>query len=361
MTDSLIPSSRKKKIITFLIHFLCISILFILPEVISSLNRPFNNGNDVWKIALYSKSILYVAVFYINYYFIIKKYIKAPGEWVRFFGYNLIVIAVSLIAIFFLWRAMKLSGHHRHSFEDLSLWQQFIRGIPFLVRDLVMLILTIALSLALKLSDSWIRLEKHRQELLSIRREDELNSLKSQLNPHFLFNTLNTIYALIAISPDKAQNAVHELSRLLRYVLYENPDRVTLAREVDFVKNYVALMKLRLGETPVILHTDCRNSNNVYVPPLIFIAIIENAFKYGNTGNAHDTISITITCDGDTVTCNTLNSYDPSIRQSGSSGGIGLTNLRRRLQLIYGSDASLSTIDNNNTFTVRLSIRTNNQ
>lgn len=91
-----------------------------------------------------------------------------------------------------------------------------------MLRDLAMCVLTIALSVAMKLSDYWVRLSARHKEMQAEQHREELANLKSQLNPHFLFNTLNSIYALIAISPDKAQNAVHELSRLLRYVLYEN-------------------------------------------------------------------------------------------------------------------------------------------
>lgn len=349
-------SPRKQKIATFLIHFICIGMLFVLPEVINGLSRPPHQNEMMWKIAVYTKSLIYVAVFYLNYCFFIGKSITTPARWVRFFCYNFIVVICAVAIMFFLWRLLAASGvHHRHSGHVLSLSEQFVRSIPFLVRDLVMVILTIALSVALKLSDRWLKIEKDRRELESIRREEELNNLKSQLNPHFLFNTLNAIYALIAISPDKAQNAVHELSRLLRYVLYENPGSVILAQELDFVRNYVTLMQLRLAATPVSLVIDCPDSRSVYVPPLIFIAIVENAFKYGNTGNSDDVISIAITSSDGVVRCTTSNRYDP-VQRSTSSGGIGLANLSRRLHLIYGDTASLVTDDCDGVFTVTLTL-----
>ena len=110
-----------------------------------------------------------------------------------------------------------------------------------------MLTLTLALAVALRLSVKWKDLQQQRRELISNQRAVELDNLKSQLNPHFLFNTLNTIYVLIAVAPDKAQGAVHRLSGLLRYMLYEDTANVMLSQEADFIENYVSLMRLRLS------------------------------------------------------------------------------------------------------------------
>ena len=125
-------------------------------------------------------------------------------------------------------------------------------------------------------------METERKELEKGRVEAELKSLKNQLNPHFLFNTLNNIYSLIAFNPETAQHAVHDLSRLLRYILYENnQNRVPLAKEIEFIDNYIALMKIRLPQE-VIVETEIYAERNVEIAPLLFITLVENAFKHGN-------------------------------------------------------------------------------
>ena len=131
------------------------------------------------------------------------------------------------------------------------------------------------------------------------RAEAELQNLKSQLNPHFLFNTLNNIYSLIAFSPERAQEAVHDLSRLLRYVLYDSSQpMVPLEKELDFIRNYVELMRIRLPEH-VKLTTDISAATpETLVAPLLFISLIENAFKHGVSHNKPSFIDLKIHQEG---------------------------------------------------------------
>ncbi len=127
--------------------------------------------------------------------------------------------------------------------------------------------------------------------------EAELKNLKNQLNPHFLLNTLNNIYALIAFNCDKAQEAVQELSKLLRHVLYDNQQTfVPLEKELDFIRNYVALMRIRLPQqVEISLHLETDPGSSLLIAPLLFISLIENAFKHGISPTAHSFISIAIT------------------------------------------------------------------
>ena len=168
------------------------------------------------------------------------------------------------------------------------------------------------------------------------RAEAELSNLKSQLNPHFLFNTLNNIYSLIAFSPEKAQEAVHDLSRLLRYVLYEsNQPLVPIEKDLDFLRNYIELMRIRLPRH-VDLQTDIEAATpGVMIAPLLFISLVENAFKHGVSNSQPSFIQITIRQAGDTVSCSIRNSYFPKSAGDKSGSGIGLSNLEKRLSLLY--------------------------
>lgn len=147
----------------------------------------------------------------------------------------------------------------------------------------MLLALTVALSVAIKMTGNWYRTEAEKQEIEKERTQAELKNLKSQLNPHFLFNTLNNIYALIQLNPPQAQYAVHSLSHLLRYVLYDNNQNlISLDKEFAFMKNYIELMSLRLSSDQVKLNIDIPDDGRGYmVAPLLFITLIENAFKHG--------------------------------------------------------------------------------
>ena len=162
--------------------------------------------------------------------------------------------------------------------------------------------------------------------------------LKQQVNPHFLFNTLNNIYALIQLNPPQAQYAVHSLSHLLRYVLYDNNQNlISLDKEFAFMKNYIELMSLRLSSDQVKLNIDIPDDGRGYmVAPLLFITLIENAFKHGVSPSEKSFVSIAFRItEADTLVCTIENSYFPKDDHDRSGSGIGLDNLRKRLNLIY--------------------------
>ena len=166
--------------------------------------------------------------------------------------------------------------------------------------------------------------------------EAELAWLKNQINPHFLFNTLNNISSLAQIDGDETQEAIMQLSDLLRYAMYEtNKPKVPLEGEVEFMRNYIELMKLRCNEMTEIRSEFIVHNSKIEIAPLLFISLIENAFKHGMNSNAPATIDISMVQTGSTLvfTCDNTNNPKPSKDRSGS--GIGLENTRRRLNLIY--------------------------
>ena len=177
------------------------------------------------------------------------------------------------------------------------------------MRDSLMLVLSICLSVSLKLSEKWLRWTVIEKQIEAEKKEHELKNLKTQLNPHFLFNTLNNIYALIGISTDKAQRAVHELSQLLRYVLYDNEQReVPMESDLKFVKNYIELMRLRL--TPMVTLTVNINENDgqgLNIAPLMFVSLVENAFKHGVSASEPSSILIAIGVEDGVVHCHVEN------------------------------------------------------
>lgn len=166
--------------------------------------------------------------------------------------------------------------------------------------------------------------------------EAELSWLKNQLNPHFLFNTLNNISSLTQIDADKAQDSIGQLSDLLRYALYDSENEmVPVDGEVEFMQNYVNLMKLRCNELTTVECSLDGVHGDVKVAPLLFISLIENAFKHGVNARKESFVKIDFRQDGDDLVFSCENSVFPKQESDHIGSGIGLENMKRRLDIIY--------------------------
>ena len=187
------------------------------------------------------------------------------------------------------------------------------------------------MAMALRITLIWYASEMDRQRA-------ELQNLKSQINPHFLLNTLNNIYSLTAFDTHKAQEAIQQLSRMLRYMLYEDSAKpVKLLREIEFVQQYIDLMKLRVADNVDVrfdlqLPPNCQHE----VMPHIFISAVENAFKHGVSATQPSFIHVSCVHDEHGVIhFSVINSNFPKPKADKSPGGIGLQQVERRLELSY--------------------------
>lgn len=207
----------------------------------------------------------------------------------------------------------------------------------------------------LKLSKSWYTLQQVEKDKLSI----ELNSLKSQVNPHFLFNSLNSIYSQALSGSDQTADTVLELSNLLRYMLYEvGEDEVSMSKEIEMLENYIELQKLRADASTEVSFKVNGDIDTRTVAPLLFFPLVENSFKHGVkgvSGNAYINIYLEVTDEINLQISNNKGNVDDV--EEGQFGGIGLENVRRRLQLIYPNKHEFKVIDGNDEFTVKLTIR----
>ena len=213
---------------------------------------------------------------------------------------------------------------------------------PFFMRiisDYLLIVFVIGLSVAIKMTGRWYRDSINYEKIKAVQYEADLRNLRSQLNPHFLFNTLNNIYSLIVIDRDKAQDSVHRLSNLLRYILYDNDEKfVPIDKELEFTQNYIDLMKLRLGSSVKLnVQIEDNKGSKDIIASLLFMTLIENAFKHGINNDKDSFIDIKILVEkGKGVLCSVENSLNNSTRnQDDKNSGIGLTNLSKRLELLY--------------------------
>ncbi len=205
----------------------------------------------------------------------------------------------------------------------------------------------------------FIRHHRYREaldlQLAEQNKKAELDFLQSQINPHFLFNNFNSIYSLVYSKSDLAIPAFDRMNELLRYGLYEKDKMVPVAKEVSYVENYIELQKLRY-DYPLFLDVRLQKiSDEIVIPPLILIPFVENAFKHGSFRNESETMQIHLKVEDRKLVFIVSN----VIRRENvdSTGGLGLNNVRRRLELIYGELHQLEITEQNNRFEVKLSIK----
>lgn len=266
--------------------------------------------------------LTFMAVFYIDYLWLTPRYF-VTGHRMRFFVTNTFMVILLGIALH-LWMSLShdMLGHNHRE-------PPLILTVAFVIRDIVNLVIAAAIATLLHLALRWQTAEEARKEA-------ELSNLRSQINPHFLLNTLNNIYALTAINTQKAQEAIQDLSKMLRHILYDyQRPEIELRDEVEFLKNYIRLMKLRQGPSVEVNTAFHITNEQQKVAPMIFISLVENAFKHGVRPAVPCTINITIQANDKQIVCDIVNSNHPKTATDRSGHGVGLELVRRRLELAY--------------------------
>jgi len=323
---------QKKPILPITIHVILWGFIAAFPLIFlySEGNRDFIRYID-FTLPL----LVLMIVFYANYSFLISRFLFRKKLW-QFFLVNVLLFAVCILLL----QGIKLYVFEPY-FQRMEVMKPFhprgkAREILFF-RDILSMSLVVGLAVAIRMTMQWYQSQAEQKELEKLHIESELNNLKHQLNPHFLFNTLNNIYSLISVNQDHAQDAVHQFSNLLRYVLYDSDrQKVPLARDLAFTSNYINLMSLRLP-SHVILETEILPApEGIAIAPLLFISLIENAFKHGVSPTDPSYIRIKINMPTDhELECSVENSNFRKEKSDKSGSGIGLANLKKRLELLY--------------------------
>jgi len=304
-------------------------IVFALPMATLLSTQDFRATNTsflvVWNILRAP-----LAVYFVNFY-LLGPYLFFRQRFWLFALCNLVLILCVNYGFFYLW--LFRNDYPETAQMTADMWIGFFSGFfMFLLLDCFVAAVAIGIR-------HMIRTRQIRQQLKDEKArstEAELAWLKSQINPHFLFNTLNNISSLTQIDANAAQDAIAQLSDLLRYAMYEtNKKTVPIAGEVDFMRNYIALMKLRCNEKTEVDAQFSIANDQQEIAPLLFISLIENAFKHGVSSNRPSRIAICLeqTDDRLVFTCDNTNYPKDDADRSGS--GIGLENTRRRLELMY--------------------------
>jgi sensor histidine kinase YesM len=211
-----------------------------------------------------------------------------------------------------------------------------ISTLSYILRDSFNLAIFAAGATALALARRWVTTDQKLKETEAARAKAELTNLRSQINPHFLLNTLNNIYALTTFDTSKAQVAIQELSKMLRHILYDyQQPTVTLKDEVEFLQNYVNLMRIRLPESVDVQFKTSMGNPDVEIAPMLFISLVENAIKHGFSPSEPSFIHVSIEGTDSQVIVDIKNSNHPKTAEDRSGHGIGLVQVQRRLDLSY--------------------------
>jgi two-component system, LytTR family, sensor kinase len=289
--------------------------------------------------------LFHMGLFYFNWYFLISRYLAKSK--ILFY---IVTVLLTLLAMALIQAPIDYYIFPKYN-QGMSSLYSTERFIQYVVSGLVI----IFISSALKVTGNYIRNERLNKELENQKLSTELAYLKSQVNPHFLFNTLNNIYALAYKQSPDTPDAIMKLSLLMRYMLYESNDMlVSLEKEVDHIKNFIDLQKLRLREKTSIKFNITGDLKGRQIAPMLLMTLVENAFKHGLVSKNEIGIVLNLEVKDDTLSFSTIN--NTSTHKKKEFGGIGLENLKRRLNLLYHNRHTLSLLEKEGAFYATLNI-----
>ena len=290
----------------------------------------------------------------LNYYLLVPRLLHGGrAKW--FYIINGGIIVGWMLWDFFGKHPQEFPKEVVEQFGERTLWAMYVGSILLRVFVQCMLVLLAAgLRGVMRSNDAMIQAQEERRKSA----EAELTWLKHQLNPHFLFNTLNNISSLTQIDPDKAQESIGQLSDLLRYALYDSEaDRVSLSAEMEFMSNYVDLMALRCNELTTVTKDFQVPQEHVEVAPLLFISLVENAFKHGVNARYPSFVNAEMSYADGVITFRCANSLFEKQGSDHIGSGIGLENMKRRLELLYPGKYAYEQKADNDTYTVEVKLQ----
>ena len=291
-------------------------------------------------------------IVYVNYLYLIPNYLSKK----RFISYLLLLLftAAVVMPIEMVCLYWNIGGKDNIDAQVELLKKQY--------DHFIFLFLTLIISTILKITKEWFLQQSVQKELENKNLQSELSFLKSQINPHFLFNTLNSLYALTLKKSDKAPEIVLRLSEMMRYMLYKsNEKEVPLEQEINYIQNYLALERTRYGDKARI-EFECagESPSNYVIAPLLFITFFENSFKHGLSQSITEGfVECLLYIEDNNIDFTIQNSKTQEKDERYFQGGIGLVNVKRRLELIYPDKYVLDFHETDEIYLVNLKIDLN--
>lgn len=302
-------------------------------------------------------NVLLICYYYLNSKILIPKLLAAKKIW-KYIGMTLLCFFIYLAAIYFI----RANSEETRSFAESVAAKGMDYGGPafFSGGAVTLFLIAFVVSTGIKVITQWFDAEEVKEEISKQQLETELNLLKTQVNPHFLFNTLNSIYSLAIANNQKTADAVLKLSRIMRYTLEDCQDNsVALQQEIDFINSYIELQKLRLTNNNAVCFTTSGNISSARVAPFVFIPFIENAFKYGTSTHRPSSIKAVVQVSPQTISFSCENHYQVNGKNIIEGTGTGINNAKRRLELLYPKKHDLKIVTEEQLYKVSLTINFN--
>ena len=363
---------NKKKLFTILFHILGWSGFIFLPLILFDIP-----GSEAFPWPRIYNFSLMIALFYLNYFILIPKLLLKK----RFIIYSLVI--VSLLAIIFTidfpvpessYRNSRQSSRFEQSESQDNNFNPEMRGRrnqPMLIKkrksmsghrrvyNTLSIFIVLLLSSSIRLTREWYKNEKQTHIMAKEKLTSELSFLKSQVNPHFLFNTLNGIYSLANKKSDKTAGAIVKLSELMRHMLYESEKEfISLDKEIEYLENYIDLQKLRLSKEAKVSFDIQGDTSNKKIEPMLLIPFIENAFKHGVDASGAD-ISIELSISENNLQFRVNNRISDS-KEKDDNSGIGLSNIIKQLNHLYPGKHTLNIDEKDGYFLIELILNLKN-
>lgn len=342
----LLNKPLRSRFFLVLLHISVWAIIFILPLLFERGTsypanfKPAPHKPHTFHLVSTLMNLSFIPLFYFNALVLVPKFLNKKSWYIYAI---LVVISIVLIAGINIVVRNFIGLHHP--------LPPFIRIFTFL--SVCVLITSVAYSLIHQnIKNEELRKEKEAENL-----KTELSFLRSQVSPHFLFNTLNNLVSLARKKSDLLEPSLLKLSGLLQYMLYDSDhEKISVHKEIEYLENYIDLQKLRFGsEVRVKFHKEIQPSSPAEVVPMILIPFVENAFKHGVVFINDPEIAISIVLKENLLTFNVTNKYKPEREEKDKSPGIGLANVKRRLNLLY-PDCILTIYTQDNLHSVNLTV-----
>jgi len=331
------------------IHIIICVVLLSIPVLDAPLSH---DGNIDYRFIIRDllKYILILCFFYLNYFLLIPRFYFRK----RYVAFGIIAlvcfVVISLVPSFFEPAHLPMPRQEGMSHHAPPPFQPSLVG-KHLIYSFLSFAVAFSVSFLLRITNAFATAKAEKAQL-------EFTYLKAQIHPHFLFNTLNAIYALAVKKSEKTPEAIQELSEMMRYIMHDaTRDFIPLEKEITYLENYIELQKNRYSYTLEVIYNKTGNADGLQIAPLILIPFVENAFKHGVSPEKKSKISINVHMESDRLEFRVENTKVQQQKSSMDFSGIGIKNTRSRLGFIYAGKHELSIAEDNERYSVLLMIR----
>jgi two-component system, LytTR family, sensor kinase len=345
----------KTKVVTVLTHFIAWVIFLSLPYIFRPKPMMGPDMQEPMQAYFITRFLLFnvflITLFYLHAFWMLPRLMNRKN-------FMLYIVLIIILCVLFMWmRELFFKGPVHMPWMGGPQPSGFDLFRPERTASMFLFFFIMMISAGIWIVQEWQTAEKKAKMIEEERLTMELSFLRSQINPHFLFNTLNSIYSLALVKSDATADAVMKLSDMMRYITHDaHADKVPLEMEIQYISHYVELQKIRLGENvKVQMHLN-GSFGDYSIAPLILIPFVENAFKYGISSHEPAPVIIEISMIHNLLSMKVSNRIFPD-RKAGDSRGLGISNTRQRLELSYQDHHDLSISDNGQLFMVNITIQ----